>query len=86
MSIAFRVGFLAEIIFVLSNCATKRTEIEPQYVSHLQYTDFDCDQISEELQRISVRSDLLFHRLDKTASTDETQMAVRMILFWPTLF
>ena len=70
----------------LSGCASRPTEIQAQYVSPLQYQNYDCDQISAELGRITRKTAQLYGQLDKTASNDEAQMAVGMILFWPALF
>lgn len=77
---------IALSVVLLSGCASRPTEIQAQYVSPLQYKDYDCDQVSAELGRISRKTAQLFGQLDKTASNDEAQMAVGMILFWPALF
>ena len=73
-------------IVVASGCASKPTEIQPQYVSPLQYQSYDCDQVSGELGRISRKTTQLFSQLDKAASNDQAQMAIGLVLFWPTLF
>lgn len=45
-----------------------------------------CKQIAAELDRVERKINELYHRLGKTASNDSAQMAVGLILFWPTLF
>ena len=77
---------LAVITALIVGCASDPMEIEPQYVSPVQYQQFDCDQISAEMGRISRRTSELFGQLDELHSDDEAQMAVGMILFWPALF
>jgi hypothetical protein len=67
-------------------CASDPKDIEAQYVSTSAYQDFDCEQISAESRRVSRRVSELFRNLDEIRSTDETQMAVGMILVWPALF
>lgn len=74
------------VIFVLFGCASDPKDIEAQYVSPVAYEDFDCEQVSAELQRVSRRTSELYGHLDKTRSNDEAQMAVGMIVFWPALF
>ncbi len=71
---------------LLAGCASKPQEIQMQYVSPLEYREYDCDQISAELHRISHRSSVLYSELDKIASDDQAQMAVGLVLFWPILF
>ena len=70
----------------LSGCASKPEEIQAQYVSPLEYKNYDCDQISAELRRVSRRTAQLYGELDKTASNDQAQMAIGLVLFWPALF
>lgn len=70
----------------LTGCATEPNEISASSVSTLQYEDYSCKQIAMELDRVERKSNELYYRLDKTASNDNAQMAVGMILFWPALF
>lgn len=77
---------LAVIVTLIVGCASDPVEIQPQYVSPMQFQSFNCDQISAEMTRISRRVSELFGRLDKLRSDDEAQTAVGMILFWPALF
>ena len=78
--------FLAVPVLMVTGCASKPTEIQAQYVSPLQYQPYNCSQVSAELQRVSRKSSALYGQLDKTASNDNAQMAIGLVLFWPTLF
>ena len=70
----------------LAGCASSPDQMQTSYVSPLQYKDYDCDQVSLELERVSRRANELYGSLKKTADNDAAQMAVGMILFWPALF
>lgn len=70
----------------LSACAKSSAEIPAQYISSAQYSSYSCRQIESEMQVLSRRVSELGGQVDKTASDDAAQMAVGLILFWPTLF
>ena len=74
------------MIFTLTACATHPDKIAASSVSTVQYQDYSCRQIGAELSRIERKLNDMYHRLEKTASDDNAQMAVGMILFWPSLF
>lgn len=69
----------------LSGCASDPRDIEAQHVTPTKYKDFDCEQVSAELQRVSRRTSELFGQLDEIRSDDEAQTAVGLILLWPAL-
>jgi len=73
-------------ISLLAGCATQPDNIASAYVSPLQYKDYDCDQVSMEMGRVTRRASELQASLKKTADDDQAQMAVGLILLWPTLF
>jgi len=52
----------------------------------VHYKNFDCEQLEMEAERVSRRALELHASLKDTADTDEVQMGVGLILFWPTLF
>lgn len=70
----------------LAACATQPEEFSASYVSTLEYKDHDCDQLAAESRRVSRKAMALHGNLKKTADNDEAQMAVGLILLWPTLF
>ena len=52
----------------------------------MHYKNFDCEQLELEAERVSRRVLELHASLEDTASTDDIQMGVGLILLWPTLF
>ena len=70
----------------ISACATQPEEISAAYVSPLQYQNYNCDQIRMELSRVTRQASDLHGSLKKSADNDEAQMAVGLLLLWPTLF
>ena len=70
----------------ISACATQPEEISAAYVSPLQYQNYNCDQIRMELSRVTRQASDLHGNLKKSADNDEAQMAVGLLLLWPTLF
>lgn len=71
---------------MLAACAKSTDKIQPQYISPLQYADYSCKQIQMEMARLSTRMSQVGGTVNETAKSDETEMAVGMILLWPTLF
>ena len=76
---------IATVAFV-SGCATQPEEMAVQYVSPIQYQNYDCEQVSLEMGRVSRRINELYLNLKKTADDDAAQMGVGLVLFWPALF
>lgn len=70
----------------LSGCATNPDKIAAVSISSLGYEQHNCKQIAAELDRVNLRSSELYGKLKKTADDDNAQMAVGMLLLWPTLF
>jgi len=73
-------------VFALSACATQPDKIQTAYVSELQYQNYNCEQLASESERVSRKANELHASLKKTADNDEAQMAVGLLLLWPTLF
>lgn len=73
-------------LFVMAGCASSSDEIPAAYVSPLTYSNYTCDQIRVEMNRLRSRVSSLGGVLDKKASGDDWQMDVGLVLFWPTLF
>ena len=71
---------------MLAGCATSSQDIATAYVSPLQYSSYDCNQIIAEMQRVQVRVNQMAGRLDQAASNDKVLTGVGVILFWPALF
>lgn len=76
----------ATVTAFLTGCATAGKDVAATYVSPIQYSNYDCEQLRQELARINGRVGQLTGRLDEAASNDKAIMGVGMILFWPALF
>jgi hypothetical protein len=81
-----KVVCYATIAAFLTGCATAGKDVTASYTSPIQYANYDCDQIRQELGRISGRVSQLTGRLDEAANNDKALVGVGMILFWPALF
>lgn len=70
----------------LAACATSGKDVSSTYISPVQYSSYDCEQIKQEMLRTQSRASQLSGRLDEAASNDKAIVGVGMILFWPALF
>lgn len=77
---------IVSISIGISGCATSSKDISANYVSPTQYQSYDCEQLSNETQRVYSRVTQLGGRLDEAASNDKKIAGVGVILFWPALF
>jgi hypothetical protein len=71
---------------LIVGCASSSSDIQPQYVSHLQYQNLSCSQIGAEAQRISRRVAEVSGVQDEKASGDAVATGVALVLFWPAAF
>ena len=74
------------ILTFLTACATPPDKISASYVSPLQYQGYTCDQIDQELTRVTNAVSEVTGQQDKEASKDAVAMTVGLFLFWPALF
>jgi len=77
--------FVLGVLF-LSSCASPPGDIQPAYVSPLQYRQYDCDQIAMEMERVSRRLNEVHSAVLQRRNKDSKNMAVGMVLFFPSLF
>ncbi len=73
-------------LIVLTSCASNPDDIDAAYVSPLKYNNYDCDQISTEMDHIGKRTSELYLRLKSERNKDNWQTGVGVLLFWPSLF
>jgi hypothetical protein len=76
----------ASMAVLATGCAKSTKEISAQYVSPLQYANYNCQQLEMEAQAVSRRVAEIGGQVNKTASDDNAQMGVGLVLFWPALF
>ena len=60
-----KIAMIALLIFVLISCTPGAKSVSPVYVSPLEYSAYDCDQISAEIRRVSRRSSELAGQVDQ---------------------
>ena len=70
----------------LTSCSNSSKDIVAQYVSPQQYSNYDCDQIIAEMQRVAGKVRSLTGKLDKNNENDKVATGVSLILFWPAVF
>jgi len=73
------------ILIFMFGCASSPDSISTEYVSPLIYSDYTCDKLLVEEDRLSHKITALHASLDKTANNDAIQMGIGLILFWPAL-
>lgn len=73
-------------LLFLSACAKSTNEIQAQYISPLTYQDYTCKQMQMEMRSLSRRVSEVSGQVNKTASDDNAQMGIGLVLFWPALF
>jgi len=78
---AVRVG----MTLAVSGCAEAPDDISGHYVSPLQFHDYSCDQLGQELARINTRTVELIGHQQGEATKDAVALGAG-ILFWPALF
>lgn len=71
---------------ILSACASSPDKISGTYVSPIQYSGYDCDQVRMEMMRISSKVSEVAGHQKRQASNDAVAMGVGLVLFWPALF
>ena len=74
------------IFAFLVGCASHPDKIATAYVSPLKYKDSSCDQIALEIDYVGQKTTQLYQRLKKERTSDNWQMGLGLVLFWPTLF
>lgn len=70
---------------IATACASSPNKIPAQYVSPVQYSTYDCDQITLEQAALERRTGELYQSLKKQSDGDKWQMGVGLVLFWPAL-
>lgn len=81
----YRVASLL-CVFFCAGCASSASDIQPQYVSDLQYQHLSCKQIGGEAERISRRVAEISGVQDEKASSDAVATGVALVIFWPAAF
>ncbi|MFZ6643047.1 hypothetical protein ACO0LL_25225 [Undibacterium sp. TC4M20W] len=81
-----KLPYIALSMSLLAGCATTSKDISAVYISPLQYSTYDCDQLAMEGQRIQVRASQMGARIDQSASNGNLATAAAVVIFWPAAF
>ena len=74
------------IVSLLSGCATSPGRISAIYVSPLQYSSLSCEQIQQEMVRVSAKVREIAGIQQRKANKDAFALTIGLIIFWPALF
>ncbi len=66
-------------------CASNPDKLGTQQVSSYKYINYNCTQLSMQLDNKNARLSSLYTQLKKERDADEIQVGVGLLLFWPTL-
>lgn len=70
----------------MSGCAKNASEVTSSYISPLAYQNYECNQLSQEAQRVSAHVARLSGVQDQKATGDAVATGVAVVLFWPAAF
>ena len=75
---------MCSLLFV--GCATSPSRISSSYVSPIEYSHLECEQIRRELVRVNRRLMEVTGTQKSAATKDAVAMGVGLVVFWPALF
>lgn len=71
---------------MIAGCATNSANVTAQYVSPANFSSLNCEQVREELLRVSARVRQVSGQQDRKATNDAVATGIGIIVFWPALF
>jgi hypothetical protein len=71
---------------LVSSCAKHPDKIKSQYISPLVYSEYSCDQIISEMQRLTSKISELRGIQQNASTKSNVATGVGVVLFWPALF
>jgi len=80
------IATIAAASLSIAGCSSSPEKISAAYVSPIQYSPYDCDQIGMELIRVNRKVIEISGVQKKEADKDAVAMGVGLVLFWPALF
>ncbi|BCD68470.1 hypothetical protein [Nitratiruptor sp. YY09-18] len=82
-----KIVSLSLVLGVLfTGCAKKAEDISAAYVSPLQYQHYSCEQLQDEMARVSAKVAEVAGAQDKAHKRDVVATTVGLVVFWPALF
>ena len=73
------------ILISLTGCAHDTSEIRAEYIPSYAYDNLECDSLRVEAHRIIRQTEEVARRVNDDADTDDMQMALGAVIFWPAL-
>lgn len=67
-------------------CADSSADVQPTYVSPLNFQRYSCGQIEQEARRVAARAAQVAGVQDQNAESDAVATGVALVLFWPAAF
>ncbi|MEJ0076005.1 MAG: hypothetical protein WDO17_11255 [Alphaproteobacteria bacterium] len=74
------------VALLLSDCASKSSDITPAYVSPIMYQNHTCAQLAQEAQGVSARAAQVSGAQDAKRTNDAVATGVAIVVFWPAAF
>jgi len=79
------LGIVA-LAVALVGCASSAADITPSYVSPVQYSSYNCQQLALEAQSVSARAAALSGAQDSQRTKDTLVTTAAVVVFWPAAF
>ena len=70
----------------LIGCASSSADITATYVSPVQFSSYNCQQLGLEAQSVSARAAALSGAQDSQRTKDQWSTAAAVVIFWPAAF
>jgi hypothetical protein len=80
----YKIGCIVTAV-ILMGCASKSSEIAPNYISPVGYQNYNCEQLQQEAQMVSQQAAIASGQQDKIRHDDAVKTTVGAVLFWPVL-
>src|ERR1700759_5004861 len=79
------IGTVA-LAMALAGCASSANDITPSYISPVQYSSYNCQQLGLEAQSVSARAAALSGAQDSQRTKDALVTTGAVVVFWPAAF
>jgi hypothetical protein len=79
------LGIVA-LAVALAGCASSAADITPSYISPVQYSSYNCQQLGLEAQSVSARAAALSGAQDSQRTKDALATTAAVVVFWPAAF
>src|SRR4029077_6203179 len=76
------LGIVA-LAVALAGCASSAADITPSYISPVQYSSYNCQQLGLEAQSVSARAAALSGAQDSQRTKDALATTAAVVVFWP---